>query len=173
MMANQATLVVFKPDAVKRGLVGAAFAKLEPLALEIVGAKVTPVSQALAEAHYQHIREKPFFRETVDHLRGTLHGVSAVLALVLWGPDAIERVRQVMGATNPERADPMTIRGAYGRNLSTGLMENVLHASSDPAEAAREIRLWFQPHELLRDIGLFVVNTAPAGAAASRSTKRA
>ena len=169
-MAQQATLVVFKPDAIKRGLVGAAFSKLEPLQLEIVGAKVTTVSQALAEAHYQHIREKPFFRETVDHLRGTPHGVPAVLALVLWGPDAIERVRQVMGATNPEQADPMSIRGAYGRNLSTGLMENVLHASSDPMEAAREIRLWFQPHELLRDIGVF--SERPASASAGRGAKR-
>ena len=154
-MAQEATLVVFKPDAIKRGLVGAAYAKLEPLQLEIVGAKVTPVSQALAEEHYKHIKDKPFFRETVDHLRGKLHGTTAVLALVLWGPEAVGRVRQVTGATNPEKADPMSIRGAYGRNLSTGLMENVLHSSSDPEDAAREIRLWFQPHEMLRDIGIF------------------
>ena len=89
---------------------------------------------------------------------------------MLWGPDAIERVRQVTGATNPEKADPMSIRGAYGRNLSTGLMENVLHASSDPMEAAREIRLWFQPHELLRDIGVF--SERHADAATGRGAKR-
>jgi len=154
-MADHATLVVFKPDAVKRGLVGAALSKLEPLRLEILGAKMVPVSQALAEAHYTHIQDKPFFREAVEHLQGKLHGVSAVLALVLWGPDAVERVRQVTGATNPERAEPLSIRGAFGRNTSTGLMENVIHASSDPADAAREIRLWFTPQELLRDIGVF------------------
>ena len=150
-MADQATLVIIKPDAIKRGLMGAALTRLEPLNLQIIGVKVMPVSQALAEEHYQHIRQKPFFKETVDHLRGTIHGVSHVVAFVFWGPDAIERVRQVTGATNPEKAGPQTIRGALGRNLSTGLMENVIHASSDPAEADREIRLWFAPAELLRN----------------------
>jgi nucleoside-diphosphate kinase len=150
-MLNQATLVIIKPDAIRRGIVGAAFARLEPLGLEIIGAKVTPVSQELAEEHYKHIRQKPFFAETVDHLRGKLHGVPVVLAFVLWGPEAVERVRRVTGATNPEQADPMSIRGAFGRNLSSGLMENVMHASSDPAEAEREIRLWFKSGELLRD----------------------
>lgn len=152
MMADQATLVIIKPDAIQKGLVGEAFSRLEPLKLEIIGAKVMPVSQALAETHYQHIKDRPFFRETVDHLRGVLHGVNYVLAFVLWGPDAIERVRQVTGATNPEKADPRTIRGALGRNLSTGLMENVIHASSAAAEAQREIALWFKPGELLRAI---------------------
>jgi nucleoside-diphosphate kinase len=148
-MPQQATLVIVKPDAICRGLMGAALSRLEPLRLEIIGAKVVRVSQELAEAHYQHIRGKPFFRDTVEHLRGTLHGVPTVLALVFWGPDAVERVRQVTGATNPEKAEPMTIRGALGRNTARGLMENVIHASSDPAEAEREIRLWFKPEELL------------------------
>ena len=143
------TLVIVKPDAIRREIVGATWSKLEALGLDVVGAKVVRVSQELAEAHYQHIRERPFFRETVDHLRGKLHGVNYVLAFVLAGPGAIERVRQVMGATNPEKAEPTSIRGAYGRNLSGGLMENVLHASSDSAEADREIALWFKPQELL------------------------
>ena len=150
-MTNQATLVVIKPDAIQRGLVGAAISKLEPLQLEIIGAKTLPVSRELAEEHYKYIRQKPFFAETIEHLCGTLHGVRYVLAFVLWGPDAIERVRQVTGATNPEKADPQSIRGALGRNLSTGLMENVLHSSSDPTEAQREIRLWFKPQELWRE----------------------
>ncbi len=152
-MADQATLVVIKPDAMQRGLTGAVLARLDTLQLEIIGAKVMPVSQELAEAHYQHIREKPFFRETVDHLRGKLHGVSAVLAFVYWGPDAVERVRMLTGATNPEKADPRSIRGSLGRMTTSGLMENVLHTSSDPADAQREIRLWFKPRELLRDPG--------------------
>ena len=152
MMADQATLVIIKPDAIQKGLVGAAISRLEPLKLEIIGVKIMPVSQELAEAHYKHIKERPFFRETVDHLRGVLHGVTHVLAFVLWGPEAIERVRQVTGATNPEKADPQTIRGALGRNLSTGLMENVIHASSNPTDAQREIALWFKPEELLRAI---------------------
>ena len=151
-MADQATLVIIKPDAIQKGLVGAAISRLEPLKLEIIGVKIMPVSQELAEAHYMHIKEKPFFRETVDHLRGVLHGVTHVLAFVLWGPEAVARVRQVTGATNPEKADPQTIRGALGRNLSTGLMENVIHASSNSTDAQREIALWFKPEELLRAI---------------------
>jgi nucleoside-diphosphate kinase len=161
-MADQATLVIVKPDALRRGIMGAALSKLEPLQLEIIGAKVTPVSQELAEEHYKHIRQKPFFRDTVEHLRGTHHQIPYVVAFVLWGPDAIERVRQVTGATNPEKADPQSIRGALGRNVASGVMENVIHASSDPVEAEREIRLWFKPEELLRP--LFQPARARAGA---------
>ena len=153
-MSDQATLLLIKPDAIRRGLIGAVISKLETLHLEIIGAKPVRVSRSLAEAHYAHIQDKPFFREAVEHLQGKLHGVSQILAFVLWGEDAVERVRQLTGATNPEQADPMSIRGSLGRNLSTGLMENVLHSSSNPAEAEREIRLWFKPEELLRDLGL-------------------
>jgi nucleoside-diphosphate kinase len=149
--AGQATLVLIKPDAIQRGLSGAVLSRLEELQLELIGAKAVHVSKALAEEHYQPIRDKPFFDETVAHLQGRLHGVPSVLALVFWGARAIERVRRLAGATHPERADPTTIRGALGRMTSAGLMENVLHASSDPREAEREIRLWFKPKELLRE----------------------
>ena len=151
-MAEQATLVIIKPDAIKRGMMGEVLSRLEPLHLEIIGAKAVRVSQALAEAHYQDLRQKPFFRELIDYLQGKLHGTSFVLALVFWGPDAIERVRQVAGATHPEQADPVSIRGALGRMTSAGVMENVLHASADPQEALREIALWFTPQELLRPV---------------------
>ena len=149
-MAAQATLVLIKPDAMKRGLTGAVLSRLDALQLEIVGAKAVHVSRELAEAHYQNIRGKPFFEETVALLRGALHGTAGVLAFVFWGEDAIARVRELVGATNPEKAEPSSIRGALGRITTAGLMENILHASSDPQEAEREIRLWFQPHELLR-----------------------
>ena len=165
-MADQATLLILKPDAIQKELVGAVFSKLEPLRLEIIGAKVLPVSQELAEEHYKHIRDKPFFRDTVEHLRGLRHNVPYVLAFVLWGPDAIERVRRVTGATNPEKADPQSIRGAFGRNTADGLMENVLHSSSDAKDAEREIALWFEPEELLRAVLRAV--PAPARARASR-----
>ena len=151
-MGGQATLVIIKPDAIRRGLTGAVLSRLDVLRLEIIGAKVVQVSKELAEEHYVHIREKPFFSETVEHLRGKLHQTSAVLAFVFWGPDAIERVRQVTGATHPEKAEPTSIRGSLGRMTTSGLMENVLHASSDPTEAEREIRLWFRPEELLREV---------------------
>lgn len=150
-MAEQATLVIIKPDAIQKALTGSVIARLDPLRLEIIAAKMVKVTRVLAEEHYQHIREKPFFEETVSHLMGVLHHVSAVLMLIYWGEEAVERVRKTAGATNPEKAEPGSIRGGMGRNLTSGLMENVLHASSDLKEAEREIRLWFKPNELLRN----------------------
>lgn len=149
MISNQATLILIKPDAIKRGLIGAVLSHLEALQLECLGAKAVRVSRALAETHYDNIKGKPFFAETVDYLQGNRHGTRYVLAFVLWGPDAVERVRQVAGSTHPEKADPRSLRGAFGRITASGLMENVLHASSSLEEAEREIALWFKPGELL------------------------
>lgn len=154
-MKDQATLVVIKPDAIKRGLAGAVLSRLEELRLEIIAAKAVHVNRELAETHYQHLREKPFFEELLQHIQGKLHDLSYVLAFVFWGPDAISRVRQVTGATHPEKADPLSIRGSLGRMTTQGWMENILHASESEAEAVREIRLWFAPGELLRDVGVF------------------
>ena len=157
-MADEATLVIIKPDAIQRGLAGAVWSRLEALRLEVIGAKAVQVSEELATTHYQHLRTKPFFRELVDYLQGKLHGTSYVLAFVLWGEAAISRVREVVGATNPEQADSLSIRGAFGRITTAGVMENLVHASSDAREGLREIQLWFTPHELLRSL------TAAAGA---------
>ena len=151
-MAREATLVIIKPDAIQRGLVGAVLTRLEALQLDVIGAKAMRVSERLAIEQYKHLRGQPFFNELVEYLQGKLHGTTYVLALVLWGERAIERVRQLAGATNPEQADSTSIRGALGRMTTAGVMENVLHASSDTAEAAREIRLWFRPEELLRSL---------------------
>lgn len=148
---NQVCLVVIKPDMIARRLIGVVFSRLESLGLELIGAKVVRVTQAQAEKHYQHIREKAFFKETVDFMIGKLHGVEGVLVLVFWGPNAIQQIRDVAGATNPDAAEPASLRAGLGRNTATGLMENVLHASSDAEEAQREIRLWFKPEELIRD----------------------
>jgi len=152
MGPDEATLVVIKPDAIHRGLVGAVFSRLETLRLEIIGAKVMRVDRALAEEHYRDIRGKPFFDETVEYLQGKMHGVAAVPAFVFWGPRAVARVREVTGLTHPEKADPTSIRGAFGRMATSGLMENIIHASADVEEAHREIRLWFKPEELLREL---------------------
>ena len=152
-MADEATLIIIKPDAIQRGLAGAVWSRLEALRLEVIGAKAASVSQALAETHYQHLRAKPFFRELVEYLQGKLHGTSYVLAFVLRGDQAVARVREVVGATHPEHAEPRSIRGAFGRMTTAGVMENLVHASSDPTEAQREIALWFAPEELLRPMG--------------------
>ena len=149
-MAHEATLVLIKPDAIQKGLAGVVFSRLEELRLEVIGAKVVRVSRALAEEHYRALRGKPFFEDLLNHIQGTLHGTNYVLAFVLWGEEAIARVRTLAGATHPEQADTRSIRGALGRRTAGGIMENVIHASSDAQEARREIRLWFRPGELLR-----------------------
>ena len=148
-MGYESTLVLIKPDAIQRGLIGAVISRIEQLRLEITGAKVVRVNRALAEEHYKALRGQPFFENLLEHLQGKLHGISYVLAFVLSGPDAISRVRQLAGATHPEKANPLTIRGSLGRMSTSGIMENVLHASSDREEAQREISLWFKPQELL------------------------
>ncbi|MEA3305603.1 MAG: nucleoside-diphosphate kinase, partial [Candidatus Omnitrophota bacterium] len=75
-----------------------------------------------------------------------------VMAMVYHGKDAIDKVRQICGITNPEEADPVSIRGAYGRITTKGVYENVIHASTDKAEAEREIKLWFEPDEIIVDM---------------------
>jgi len=75
-----------------------------------------------------------------------------VMALVYWGEDAIKKCRELAGATNPEEADPTSIRGSYGRITTAGVYENVIHVSSNPAEAEREIKLWFGPEEIIVDL---------------------
>ncbi|MBU1122011.1 MAG: nucleoside-diphosphate kinase [Candidatus Omnitrophota bacterium] len=151
-MKNEATLVIIKPDGLKKSLTGNILSRLSETKLKIIGAKVIQVNQDLARAHYHHLKEQPFFLELIKYISGELHGENRVMALIYWGTNAIGKVREIAGATNPEEADPVSIRGAYGRILTTGLFENVIHASSSDDEAEREIKLWFDPEEIVVDL---------------------
>lgn len=150
----QQLLILIKPDGLKKSLTGNILTKLSEAKLVIIGAKVVQVTDELAKAHYQQLKDKPFFGELVSYLTGRLHGepYNRVLALVYQGEDAIAKLRKIAGATNPEEADPVSIRGAYGRITTKGLYENVIHCSSDPSESEREIKLWFKPNEIVIDI---------------------
>ncbi|MDP1853658.1 MAG: nucleoside-diphosphate kinase [Candidatus Omnitrophota bacterium] len=152
MKNTQATLVLIKPDGLKKSLTGNILARLSETKLEIIAAKVVRVSKELAEQHYYHLKDKPFFPELIKYLQGELHDRKKVLALVYGGEDAINKVRQLAGATNPEEADPTSIRGSYGRITTKGLYENVIHASTNESEAEREIKLWFLPEEIIVDL---------------------
>jgi nucleoside-diphosphate kinase len=149
---NQATLVLIKPDGLKRSLTGNILTRLSETKLKIVGAKIVRVSVELAEEHYSHLKDKPFYPELIKYITGQLHGDNRVMALVYWGEGAIEKVRELAGATNPEEAEPTTIRAQYGRIRTSGLYENVIHASANEAEAEKEIRLWFSPEEIAVDL---------------------
>jgi nucleoside-diphosphate kinase len=146
---NQATLILIKPDGLKKSLTGNILTRLSETKLEIVAAKMARVSRELAEEHYRHLKGKPFFEELIKFLQGELHNRRKVMALIYWGEDAINKCRALAGATNPEEADPTSIRGSYGRITTTGVYENVIHVSSNEAEAEREIKLWFQPDEII------------------------
>ena len=133
-MAAERTLVLIKPDAVRRGLAGEILRRFELRGLEIREARLLRVDRALAEEHYAEHAEKPFYGELVEFITS-----GPTLALVLEGEGAIATVRTTMGATNPADADPGTIRG----DLALSMPDNLVHGSDSPESAAREIALWF------------------------------
>ena len=145
------TLILIKPDGLKKSLTGNILTRLSETKLDIVGAKMVRVSRELALKHYQHLKDKPFFEELIKYIMGEYHK-RKVMALIYWGPEAIDKVREICGETNPETADAVSIRGAYGRITTKGVYENVIHASENSVEAEREIKLWFEPDEIIVDV---------------------
>ena len=148
---NEPTLVLIKPDGLQKSLTGNILTRLSETKLVIIGTKMKSVSRELAEDHYRHLKDKPFFEEIVRYLMGEFH-TKRVMALVYCGEGAIQKVREVCSATNPEEAAPGTIRGSCGRITTKGIYENVIHASSNAEDAAREIKLWFEPDELVFEL---------------------
>lgn len=148
------TLVIIKPDGLKKSLTGNILTRLSETKLRIIGAKVVQVTKELAEKHYAHLKNEPFFDEVVKYICGEVYDepYRRVLALVYSGDSAITKVRQLAGATNPEEAESTSIRGQYGRITSKGIYENVLHCSANFEEAESEIKLWFDPDEIVEDI---------------------
>jgi len=151
---NEQTLVLIKPDGLKKSLTGNVLTRLSETKLDIVATKIVKVSKRLAEEHYRHMKDKPFFDELIHYIMGEFHK-RKVMAMVYYGYGAIKKVKEICGATNPEEADPVSIRGAYGRITTKGVYENVIHASATTDEAEREIKLWFEPDELIVSIYKF------------------
>lgn len=130
----QETLVLIKPDSVRRQLTGEILNRYERKGLVIKALKLIDVPRELAEEHYAEHKEKPFFGELVDFITS-----GPVVAFVLAGKDAVVNVRNLNGATNPLDATPGSIRGDYALTMDS----NVVHASDSPESASREIGLWF------------------------------
>lgn len=135
------TLVLVKPDAVQRGLVGEVIVRLERRGLYLVGAKFMSVSHELAETHYAIHKGKPFYDGLIRYITS-----APVMAMVWEGPNAIAAVRQTMGATNPTEAAPGSIRHDFALEVS----RNLTHASDSPENGEKEVALWFKPQELVR-----------------------
>lgn len=151
-MSVEQTLVLIKPDGLKKSLTGNILTRLSETRLEIAGARIVRVTRELAQEHYVSLKDKPFFEELIKYIMGEFHDRRKVMALAYHGEDAIKKVREICGATNPEEADPLTIRGGYGRITTSGIYENAIHASANLEEAEREIKLWFYPDELVYHI---------------------
>jgi nucleoside-diphosphate kinase len=148
---KEQTLVLIKPDGLKKSLTGNVLTRMSETKLDIVAAKIVKVSRELAAEHYKHMKDKPFFDELIHYIMGDYHK-KKVMAMVYWGESAISKVREICGSTNPEEADSVSIRGAYGRITTKGVYENVIHASTNREEAEREIKLWFRPDEIIVDV---------------------
>jgi nucleoside-diphosphate kinase len=143
---------LIKPDGLKKSLTGNILTRLSETKLEIAAAKVRRISRKLAEEHYRHLKDESFFEDLIKYIRGELHDRKKIMAMVYYGEDAINKVRRLCGATNPEEADAVSIRGAYGRITTKGVYENVIHTSTNGSEAEREIKLWFEPDEIIFDV---------------------
>lgn len=143
-------LILIKPDAMVKGLAGNIISELHYLGLKMIGIKLVNVQRELAEQHYCELKEKPFFEELIKHITGKFHDNENVIAIVYKGENAIEKIRKAVGKTNPDEAEPCTIRGRYGKiHTKTQCHETVIHASDSPKSAEREIKLWFNEKELV------------------------
>lgn len=131
---TEQTLVLIKPDAVERNLIGKILSEYERNGLKIVEMKLLNATTEIAKKHYAEHIEKPFFNDLVEYITS-----GPLVALILEGEDAIRRVRALNGATNPTDASDNTIRALYGISLSN----NTVHASDSPESAVKEIAIWF------------------------------
>jgi len=133
-MAVETTLVLVKPDGMRRGLAGEIVARFERRGLELRGARLLKITRALAQQHYAEHKGKPFFGDLVSFITS-----GPVLALAVRGESAVSVVRAMMGATDPLDSAPGTIRGDFALELS----ENIVHGSDSKASAKRELALFF------------------------------
>lgn len=138
-MAVERTLILIKPDAVRRRLAGDILARIERRGFAVRAGKLVTASRDLGERHYAEHRDKPFFGELVEFITS-----GPTWALVVEGEGAIATMRKTIGATNPADADPGTIRG----DLAMSMPDNLVHGSDSPESAEREVALWFSGDEL-------------------------
>lgn len=138
-MAIEKTLILIKPGAIQRELIGEIISRFERKGIKITGMKMVMMSDWLIEKHYAHLLDKPFFADVKKSMQRT-----PVVALALESHDIVKRVRTLTGATNPRDAAPGTIRGDF----SISLNNNVIHASATPEEALTELQRFFNEDEL-------------------------
>ena len=131
---SERTLVLVKPDGVRRGLAGEVIRRLEQKGLTLVAMELRTLERATAEEHYAEHKERPFFGELVEFITG-----GPLVALVVEGPNAVAGTRRLMGVTNPVEATPGSIRGDF----AIAIGQNMVHGSDSPESGKREIGIWF------------------------------
>jgi nucleoside-diphosphate kinase len=134
MAQRQKTLVLVKPDGVKRRLIGEVVSRIEAKGYDIAELKLMTVDDRLAREHYAEHVERPFFADLVSFITS-----GPVVAMVVEGPDAVSGTRQIMGATDPLQAVPGSIRGDFATEIGA----NIVHGSDSPDSAEREVKLFF------------------------------
>ena len=140
-MAIERTLSIVKPDAVAKNVIGEIYSRFEKAGLRVVAARMLPLTREQAEGFYAVHRERPFYADLVAFMTS-----GPVMVQVLEGENAIARNREVMGATNPAKAAPGTIRA----DNATSVEENAVHGSDAPETAATEIAYFFRPEEICK-----------------------
>jgi len=133
-MSVEQTLSIIKPDGVEKNLIGEIYSRFEKAGLQIVAARMIHLSQEQAEGFYAVHSERPFYNDLVNYMRS-----GPVMVTALEGESAINKHREIMGATNPDDADPGTIR----KDFAASIEENVVHGSDGPDTAAQEIAFFF------------------------------
>lgn len=134
------SLILIKPDGIQRGLAGVIICRLERRGLKLVAMKMLQMDKTLAQRHYAIHQGKAFFNDLVEFITS-----SPIIAAVFEGEKAIEAIRQTMGATDPAKASPGSIRGDFGLDIQ----QNLVHGSDSAETAKQEISLFFSPEEIL------------------------
>ena len=133
------SLVLIKPDAMERELAGAILGRLQAAGMKLAAVRMLHLDKDMAERHYAIHREKPFFNDLVKYITS-----SPIVAAVFAGDNTVEAIRNIMGATDPAKAEPGTIRGDFGINIE----KNCVHGSDSTENAVQEINLFFRPDEI-------------------------
>jgi nucleoside-diphosphate kinase len=139
-MKNELTFSIIKPNAMKKNVIGSIIQKFESQGLKIAAAKMVHMKKEKCEQFYAEHKARPFFGELVNFMTS-----APVMLMVLSGPNAVEKNRQIMGATDPNKAEPGTLRKLFGDNVG----ENAVHGSDSPVSAQREIALFFDSNEIV------------------------
>lgn len=149
-MTSEKVLILIKPDAMARNLAGIIIHDISQLKLKMIGMKLVAVDKHLAEKHYEIHREKPFYQDLLKYILGEYHNVKSIIAIAYEGEDAIRKLREYAGKTNPDDAEPTSLRGRYGKvNSKTNNFDNVMHISDSPENGEKEIAIWFDKDELI------------------------